>query len=188
MTKEVRCFRVSTWLTFSNVPFIPELVGFNPRAREQTASSSSRAPRAFNTPKLVAATPSNIAGSSGDRGRDRDAAFGDRRGGANSNNKGKGKGRAQEQVSHLPGGGVELSWTPSKSGTGDDSLFDDGRGMESNLSKRKDTGEPGRGKVERFGAGMEKGGGPREEDHGRSGRTKRRTNIRSGSRNTFRQL
>lgn len=79
---------------------------------------------------------------------------------------------------------------PSKSGAGDDSLFEDGRGIDqvaARKSKQEDDRRGG-GKVERFGAGMERGGGDKDGDHGRTGRTKRRTNIRSGSRNTFRKM
>lgn len=45
--------------------------------------------------------------------------------------------------------------------------------------------------VERFGAGMEKGGGDRNarelSEQERSGRTRRRRGMRSGSKNAFRQ-
>jgi len=89
-------------------------------------------------------------------------------------------------MTFLPGG-AEISWVPTKSGVRDDSLFDDGRGMQQKPNKREraDMG----GKIEKFGAGMEKGGMPLpSEDDGRGGRTRRRTNVRSGSRNVLRQL
>lgn len=94
----------------------------------------------------------------------------------------------------LPGGGAEISWVPSGAGAGDDSLFEDGRGMDQTpKSRQKDAagGGGGKGKVERFGAGMERGSGRsrnEEADDGRKGRMKRRTNIRSGSKNTFRSM
>lgn len=189
-------------LTYNQDGFLsPELVSFNPRARQPQTSSSKPPSRQFNTPKLVSVTPSAQGSSNASRTRDRNAAFGEhysdrRTASASSSSKGKGKGRSFDHddggFSSLSGGGMEVSWTPGRSGTGEDSLFDDGRGMESNPTKRSLRGvkadEGGRrGKVERFGSGMEKGGKPTDEDHGRNGRTKRRTNVRSGSRNAFRQ-
>lgn len=92
-------------------------------------------------------------------------------------------------MSFLPGGGAEVSWVPSKYGAGDDSLFDDGRGMEQKPKRGAAEKDGSGGRVETFGAGMEKGGrAPKSDDDGRTGRTKRRTNFRSGSRNTFRQM
>lgn len=168
-----------------------ELVGFNPRAREATSSSSriqSRKPA--STPKLAPVRPSAPAnGKSAGGAKDRDAAFGERkRVSSTSTFKGKAKNGSdrQERMALLPGGGAEISWVPSKGGTGDDSIFDDGRGIDQ-TSKRKER-DGGGSKVETFGAGMERGRVPKSEDDGRTGRTKRRINIRSGSRNTFRQM
>lgn len=106
-------------------------------------------------------------------------AFGERRQDRTSSRKEK-----NEHVKIMPGGGAEISWIPSNdAGTGQDSLFDDGR-------DKKPTRKAGKDRVEVFGAGMEKGRrrGEDGDSSGRSGRTKRRTNIRSGSRNTFRQM
>jgi ribosome biogenesis protein ENP2 len=112
-------------------------------------------------------------------GQDRSKLFGERRQERASSRK-----TTNEHVHRTPGGGADITWIPSKDGgTGEDSLFDDGRGT-------KPPKKTGKGGVESFGAGMEKG--RRREDDGettgQSGRTKRRTNIRSGSRNTFRQM
>ncbi|KAJ1301998.1 hypothetical protein OPQ81_000833 [Rhizoctonia solani] len=77
-------------------------------------------------------------------------------------------------VNTLEDGGFEMSFIPSG---------------KSDEPKRK-TGKPTGGKkVERFGAGMERGGW-REEDPAeseRNGRTRRRTGVRSGSKNAFRR-
>lgn len=92
-----------------------------------------------------------------------------------------------------------MSWVPSSGGGGkgkrrssgydeDDGGMDGGkgRGKTSGKGKERDT----RKGVERFGAGMEKGG----EDQGRlseserKGRTSRRRDVRSGSKNTFRKI
>ncbi|KAG8686752.1 hypothetical protein FRC11_008430 [Ceratobasidium sp. 423] len=77
-------------------------------------------------------------------------------------------------VNVLQDGGFEMSFIPS------------GKPDE---PKRKTSKPAGGKKVERFGAGMERGGG-REEDSGeneRNGRTRRRTGVRSGSKNAFRR-
>ncbi|CAE6453969.1 hypothetical protein ACGC1H_002297 [Rhizoctonia solani] len=77
-------------------------------------------------------------------------------------------------VNVLEDGGFEMSFVPS--GNRDE-------------PRRKTDRPAGNRKVERFGAGMERGGG-REEAPGeseRNGRTKRRTGVRSGSKNAFRR-
>ena len=68
-----------------------------------------------------------------------------------------------------------MSWVPSGSDKQDD-------GWPAHKEERKG--------VERFGAGMEKGGeSPAEvSDRERKGRTKRRQDVRSGSKNVFRKM
>ncbi|CAE7089510.1 unnamed protein product, partial [Rhizoctonia solani] len=78
-------------------------------------------------------------------------------------------------VNVLKDGGFEMSFVPSG---------------KSDEPRRKTNKPAGGKKIERFGAGMERGGGGGEEYHGeseRNGRTKRRTGVRSGSKNAFRR-
>ncbi|CAE6480605.1 unnamed protein product [Rhizoctonia solani] len=77
-------------------------------------------------------------------------------------------------VNSLEDGGFEMSFVPSG---------------KSDRPERKTNRPTGGKKVERFGAGMERGGW-RDDDSGeneRNGRTRRRTGIRSGSKNAFRR-
>ncbi|CAE6478012.1 unnamed protein product, partial [Rhizoctonia solani] len=79
-----------------------------------------------------------------------------------------------DHVNTLEDGGFEMSFVPSG---------------KSDEPRRKTNRLAGNKKVEKFGAGMERGG-RREEDpgeSGRNGRTKRRTGVRSGSKNAFRR-
>ncbi|KAF9518008.1 hypothetical protein BS47DRAFT_1371205 [Hydnum rufescens UP504] len=153
-----------------------ELNSFNPRARTLQSNKITRPPvRAppRSGPKMVSVRPTSGGKNGSDRGQDRSKVFGERRQERASSSSHK---TTNEHVHRTPGGGAEITWIPSKDGgTGED------------FTPPKKTGKGG---VESFGAGMEKG--RRREDDGettgRSGRTKRRTNIRSGSRNTFRQL
>lgn len=82
-------------------------------------------------------------------------------------------------------GGVEISWVPSSSRTGDgDDMLVEGSG------KRK-SGKDKRKGVEVFGAGMEKGGEDMSveiSESDRQGRTHRRKGVRSGSKNVFRRM
>ncbi|EJT99347.1 WD40 repeat-like protein [Dacryopinax primogenitus] len=72
-------------------------------------------------------------------------------------------------------GGLEMSFIPSSSGA-----EKGGRGQQHGKAKGK--------KPEMFGAGLQKGAGEEEDrDIGRGGRTKRRTGVRSGSKNFFRR-
>ena len=173
-----------------NIP--PELVGFNPRARDAPPPSHPQPRLPATLPRLAPVQPS-ASGKFPNIAKDKNAAFGERKNptlaSANGNSKGKGKSDTSnsDRMRLLPGGGAEMTWVPTKSGAGDDSLFDDGRGMQQKQGKGEKVDK--RGKVETFGAGMERGGRQLpSEDDGRKGRTKRRTNVRSGSRNVFRQL
>ncbi|KAF8311441.1 hypothetical protein DL93DRAFT_2083171 [Clavulina sp. PMI_390] len=208
-----------------------ELISYNPRARQPDgeldsapisssflSSNQKSQPQSFTStkspvvrqqPKLAPARPSNALSSSSGRGsaRDKEAAFGERvprSAGSSASASGSvsAKGKSSDHAMYLPGGGVEVSWVPSQNGgAGDDSIFDDGRGIDQLARRKEKNGSSGNGggKVERFGAGMERGGSGRggrgdavgedgDEGDGRKGRTKRRTNVRSGSRNTFRAM
>jgi ribosome biogenesis protein ENP2 len=92
----------------------------------------------------------------------------------------------------LEDGGMEMSFIPSaNAGQGDDNIegtdfiADGGKGGKKDMQK-------GERKVERFGAGLEKGGlaaGDRElTEAERSGRQKRRHPGRSASKNVFRGM
>ncbi|KAF9652346.1 WD repeat-containing protein [Thelephora ganbajun] len=112
-----------------------------------------------------------------DRGSSRDsrggATFGARR---NEASKTK---RSSEHVKRSGDGGMELTWVPS-------SRKDRPRTSSEGGRQKK---QPG---VETFGAGMEKGGRPQNavelDEAQRYGRTNRRQNVRSGSKNVFRRL
>ena len=82
-------------------------------------------------------------------------------------------------------GGMEMSFIPRTSSKGDE---EDDRDEYSGGTARKERVDKG---VERFGAGMEKGGKDRDaeglEGEGRDGRTRRRLVGRSGSKNAFRR-
>lgn len=132
----------------------------------------------------MSARPTQTTTSSGrSRAQDRSTAFGDRRK-SNSAAPGRSSKSDDTRVTRMPGGGAEISWVPTSSGGKGDSLFDDGFG-EGDVPKKGGKRKDG---VEEFGAGMEKGGKSFDADSGRKGRTQRRTGIRSGSRNTFRQM
>ncbi|WVF71869.1 hypothetical protein IAT40_006679 [Kwoniella sp. CBS 6097] len=85
-------------------------------------------------------------------------------------------------------GGMEMSFIPTSKPSRSGNNSDGGNGSEddeySGGTRRKDR------KVERFGAGLEKGGGEDEDDGelaGRGGRTQRRHPGRSASKNAFRR-
>ena len=83
-------------------------------------------------------------------------------------------------------GGMEMSFVPQHKGSnrGDRSTNGNGMGSDDDLDPKG--GRPIRSKVERFGAGMERGQEDSEADR-RGGRTKRRDISRSASKNTFRR-
>ncbi|CAK5275517.1 unnamed protein product [Mycena citricolor] len=133
------------------------------RAREQNRLASRRT--------LV---PMN-ASASGSRGVDPNATFGQRKAGS-----GKPPRAAETRTTRTSDGGVELTWVPSSTASASDPLVPDSRPAKTQSRKG----------VERFGAGMERGhtgdeGDISEQD--RKGRTKRRTGVRSGSKNVFRR-
>ncbi|KAG9073975.1 hypothetical protein FS749_014519 [Ceratobasidium sp. UAMH 11750] len=86
-------------------------------------------------------------------------------------------------VNSLNDGGFEMSFVPLGRADSDEEQ------RSARKSRKGGAGGSG-GKVERFGAGMERGGRGKEEDvkeNERNGRTKRRTGVRSGSKNAFRR-
>jgi ribosome biogenesis protein ENP2 len=102
--------------------------------------------------------------------------------------------REDEHIHRKGDGSVEVSWVPapksSRSGVGEDEDEDSLVGGQQRRQKRalKDT----RKGVERFGAGMEKGGEDPNmralSEQERRGRSQRRRGMRSGSKNAFRQM
>lgn len=179
-----------------------DLHEFNPRARgraQPLASGKSKPDRAYTKAgvKLVPLVPqtATTTGSSGATSASttfRETSFGERRrrplavpgkGGLRADGKKSGS-PSEERV-------MEMTWVPSATGGESENTVADGRGGGGGKTIRK---SKVRG-VEFFGAGMEKGRRLSEEEDGtgldqasRFGRTKRRSGVRSGSRNVFRQL
>jgi len=98
-----------------------------------------------------------------------------------------------EHVFRKGDGSVEVSWVPtttSRSSRLDDD--DDDDLVERRPGGHKRASKDTRKGVERFGAGMEKGGEDPDmrvlSEQERSGRTQRRRGMRSGSKNAFRQM
>ncbi|KAH8116117.1 hypothetical protein DFH11DRAFT_1840570 [Phellopilus nigrolimitatus] len=162
-----------------------DLDQYNPRARPAVDVPGLVAAqrRPTKQPRMVAAAPQ----AEGRKGRaaahSKDATFGQRRQGASSS-----KPRARSSGGgHGDSGAKEVSWVPSASSGAhdeDDMLVPGGGGKpKKNAGKRR---------VETFGAGMERGGDGEEErrqalsESERHGRTRRRSNVRSGSKNVFR--
>lgn len=107
-----------------------------------------------------------------------------------------GKGKRDDSIvtmRRLEDGGMEMSFIPSaNAGHGDDNI--EGTDFIADGAGKKGKGDVKKGerKVERFGAGLEKGGlaaGDRElTEAERSGRQKRRHPGRSASKNVFRGM
>ena len=158
-----------------------DLNQFNPRARRSPGSGSLSAERMGRKrlPKLVAMRPQTVAGDSPNARIDKNASFGDRRRQAPSS-----KASRDQAVKNADGGVMEMSWMPTTSARDDDRPDDWGAAGERPRGKKRKG-------VETFGAGMEKGVDVSEaagQAAGRTGRTKRRSGVRSGSRNVFRKL
>lgn len=162
-----------------------DLNQYNPRSRPQqepTFASASRRPQ--RQIQMVAAAP-KAGGKPGQSSRqfDKEATFGQRR-----RDTGSSKQRTSKRDANSTGE-MEFSWVPSGSGEArdaDDMLVPGGRGKSKAGDKQKRKG------VETFGAGLERGGEPTNggsqdlSESQKSGRTKRRHNVRSGSKNAFR--
>lgn len=148
------------------------------RRSQPPQPSSSGGPN--KAPNMVPAAPrvEARAGEGRSAAANRGATFGQRRKGAS------GGGKSASKASEPSDGAMEVSWVPSSSKDRSDSLFDDDDGQQ-----KKDAAKR---KGEAFGAGLERGGYTGEEkrrempESERHGRTKRRSNVRSGSKNVFR--
>ncbi|KAH9171073.1 WD40-repeat-containing domain protein [Lactarius sanguifluus] len=150
-------------------------------------SSSSR--RSTNTNMRLVPLQAQPPSTASDPAASKDASFGHRR---STSARYRPESRPDgEHVFHKSDGSVGVSWVPaprSKSdarvGKEDEDDLLVGRGGKPRKVR------PPKG-VERFGAGMEKGGGDRSarelSEQERSGRTQRRRGMRSGSKNTLRQ-
>jgi len=150
----------------------------NVRDSEGLASALQR--EAPPQPKMVIAKPS-ISWTETNRAQNENTSFGERQ---QSKDASLVSSKPKDKVRLVSGGGMEISFIPKSSG--DTSLYDDRgrRPVSTNKKQRRNDRN-----VQEFGVGMEKGRRRTElEGEARSGRTKRRTNIRSGSKNTFRKL
>jgi ribosome biogenesis protein ENP2 len=146
----------------------------------RTATSSRRSTNASMRLIPLQAQPPSTAS---DHAVSRDASFGHRRS-ASTRQGTESRPDEEEHIFRKSDGSVGVSWVPAPRSKSDVRAEDDGRGGK----PRKVAPPKG---VERFGAGMEKGGGDRSardlSEQERSGRTQRRRGMRSGSKNALRQ-
>ncbi|KAF8273719.1 hypothetical protein EI94DRAFT_1769192 [Lactarius quietus] len=146
-----------------------------PRKPTNPSSSSRRSTNASMRLIPLQARPPSTAS---DRVASRDASFGHRRSASSQH-------RPKETDSG--DGSVGVSWVPTPRSKSDARAEND-EDMDRSGKPRKVALPKG---VERFGAGMEKGGGDRSarelSEQERSGRKHRRRGMRSGSKNAFRQ-
>ncbi|KAJ4468823.1 NUC153 and WD40 repeat-containing nucleolar rRNA processing-related protein [Lentinula aciculospora] len=168
-----------------------ELNKFDPRTRPgqknvrvQEAYNRSKQQNRTSNIKLVPMRPQT--GTNGIRlPTGKDATFGQRRAhtSASSYSGGGKRPTHTNKVSIAEDGGMEMSWVPSANSQSENLEKSSGRGKDGNqLSRRKG--------VEKFGAGMEKGGEESVElsESDRKGRVQRRQGNRSGSKNAFRRM
>ena len=152
--------------------WVQRLTSFTDLLRDREYTKARRQQKAANpfTSVRMAPLKTNHGGSRDLRGG---ATFGARR---NEASKVK---RPSERVKRSTDGGMELTWVPSSSKDRPRTSSEGGRQKK----------QPG---VETFGAGMEKGGRSQNavelDETQRHGRTRRRQNVRSGSKNAFRRL
>ncbi len=160
---------------------IPARLAARNTARKPTRGPPRRDPK-------VRLVPLQTHDSGSGRGIDKNATFGQRR--LQLSSKGKQRALAHDSdVHHAADGGMEMTFIPKTSSLGADD-DDDLAGGKTSQRKGKEKG-PKRKGVEVFGAGMERGGVEPEVEMAeseRSGRTKRRQGMRSGSKNTFRRM
>ncbi|KAF8589127.1 WD repeat-containing protein [Ramaria rubella] len=164
-----------------------DLAQFDPRARHRQDASNSK-PKANRSspssrqninarqPNLVAVRPQTDLNHFSNGRAGKSASFGDRRKELSSRKSFEELATKDENNAIM-----EMSWMPTTTSKDDHS---EGEAPAKSKGKRKG--------METFGAGMEKGSNP-NGDHGgeesnRTGRSKRRSGVRSGSRNVFRQL
>ncbi|KAI0065239.1 hypothetical protein BV25DRAFT_1822387 [Artomyces pyxidatus] len=145
----------------------------------QSKQSARRPPKASVRLVPLRAQSSTVVG--------KEATFGQRRIASSSRQASSSRHDRTDHVVRKADGSVEMSWVPapkSKASRVDADMDDE----DGKLQRQRDT----RKGVERFGAGMEKGGedpirqNMSEQD--RSGRQERRRGVRSGSKNTFRRM
>ncbi|KAJ3893575.1 NUC153 and WD40 repeat-containing nucleolar rRNA processing-related protein [Lentinula edodes] len=162
-----------------------ELNKFDPRVRPgqknvraQEAYNRSKQQNRTSNVKLVPMRPQSGANGS-QLGTGKEATFGQRRSHSSYPGGGKSASRANK-VNIAEDGGMEMSWVPSANSQDARELSGQGK-----ASKQQDR----RKGVEKFGAGLEKGGeDPLElSESDRKGRVHRRQGIRSGSKNAFRR-
>ncbi|KAJ3732603.1 NUC153 and WD40 repeat-containing nucleolar rRNA processing-related protein [Lentinula guzmanii] len=167
-----------------------ELNKFDPRARPgqknvraQEAYNRSKQQNRISNVKLVPMRPQT--GANGIRlSAGTDATFGQRRAHSNVPSHGGEKHPSRaKKASVAEDGGMEMSWVPSTDPQIQDSTEGSRRGK---FGKQQDR----RKGVERFGAGMERGGEDPVEisESDRKGRAHRRQGTRSGSKNVFRRM
>ena len=166
-------------------------------------SSARRRPLAANVRlvPLQAQASTTASGRTATASRDPSSSFGHRRSASARQQQQQQQHRNRREDEHIlrkGDGSVEVSWVPTLKSSrsdfhaaGDEDEDEDGIvGGEQRRQKRasKDT----RKGVERFGAGMEKGGEDPNlrvlSEQERSGRSHRRRGMRSGSKNAFRQM
>ncbi|KAJ3907461.1 NUC153 and WD40 repeat-containing nucleolar rRNA processing-related protein [Lentinula edodes] len=162
-----------------------ELNKFDPRARPgqknvraQEAYNRSKQQNRTSNVKLVPMRPQSGANDT-QLATGKEATFGQRRSHSSYPGGGKSASRANK-VNIAEDGGMEMSWVPSANSQDARELSGQGK-----AGKQQDR----RKGVEKFGAGLEKGGeDPLElSETDRKGRVHRRQGIRSGSKNAFRR-
>lgn len=153
----------------------PDLAQYDPRNIKRTDTFSSARSHAgpSRQPKLVMGAAASTQSQT----------FGQRLNGATSRSAARGKAAVDSSVLSTrrnADGGMEMSFIPSGKARRDDAEEQD---EYSGGTKRAERNK----KIERFGAGMEKGQMDEEETSGRGGRTQRRHVGRSASKNAFRR-
>ncbi|KAI0827153.1 hypothetical protein BC628DRAFT_1318862 [Trametes gibbosa] len=152
------------------------------------AARAARAAAPRREPK-VRLVPLQAQNDTGGHGVDKNATFGQRRSQPGPKDKSRASTGRDSSVRHTVGGGLEVTFIPKTSSSGND--YDDDELGSGPAGKKGGKGAVKRKGVESFGAGMERGG--EDPDHEmseteREGRTKRRQGMRSGSKNTFRRM
>lgn len=172
-----------------------DLDQFNPRDRTVVESQTSSTRRPTKQLRMVSATP-QIAGNTSRSNISKDASFNERRqaisGAGNRRNQ-----KYQKTSTKGTNGAMEFSWVPESGSSSNarrvsevtdpsDMLVPGGRGKKKENGKHRN--------AERFGAGLERGGFGNQDrqeklsETERHGRTRRRSDVRSGSKNAFRGL
>ena len=157
-----------------------------PRKPTNPPSSSSR--RSTNPSMRLVPLQARPPSTTSDRAASRDASFGHRRSASTRHRPEETESRPDsEHIFRKSDGSVGVSWVPAPRSKSDARAERDEEVSRSGKPRKIATPKG----VERFGAGMEKGGGDRSarelSEHERSGRKQRRRGMRSGSKNAFRQ-